>query len=221
MPLSIGSTRAAASEIFANFGLAPFRRILTPDDFASVASRTGCAPIRKRPLNPEVLVWLMMGVALQVCSFTQGLKHAWGWVRACCPKLKECCVKEEAFCQARQELSLGFWRALWQLLRDKYEQRFAQEMRWKGLRPMALDGTEIDLPNAPWLVAFFTRPKTQKGESRAPQARLVALCSVLTGFCLDFVCISRRFSEPIALEHLLRNIRPNDLILQDKGFFSL
>lgn len=221
MSLSIGSARCVAVDIFANFGLAPFRHILTPDDFASVASRTGCAPIRKRPLNPEVLVWLMMGVALEVCSFTQGLKHAWGLVRACCPWLKQTCVKEEAFCQARQELTLGFWRSLGVLLHDKYEQRFASAMRWKGLRPLACDGSEVDLPNAPSLVKFFTRPKTQKGESRAPQARLVALCSVLTGFCVDFVCISRRFSEHIALKHLIRRIRPNDLIIQDKGFFSL
>jgi hypothetical protein len=220
MSLSIGSARSDAVDIFAHFGLAPFRQILTPEDFVVIAAQTGCAPLRKRPLNPEVLVWLMLGVALQVSSFTQGLQHAWGLVRACCPCLKQTCVKEEAFCQARRALSFDFWRALWGCLREKFERRFGAALLWKGLRPLACDGSELDLPNVPPLVKFFTRPKTQKGVSRAPQARLVALCSVLTGYCVDFVCISRRFSEHIALKHLIRRLRPNDLLLNDKGFFS-
>ena len=221
MSLSIGRPRQISKELFSQFGLAPFRKILTAQEFISIAAQTGCAPRRKRPLHPEVLVWLMMAVALNVASFTQGLHEAWGMVRACCPWLKVNCVKEEAFCQGRHALPLKFWRSLWNLLRDKFERRFEHGLRWKGLRVLACDGSEIALPNTPALVRFFTRPKSRKGTSRAPQAKLVTLCSVLTGFCIGFVCMSRRFSEHLALKHLLPCLRPRDLLLLDKGFFSL
>jgi hypothetical protein len=85
---------------------------------------------------------------------------------------------------------------------------------------LAVDGTEVDVPNTRELAAYFTRPRTQKGFSRNPQGRLVAVCSVLTGFCYDFMFISRRFSEHVALRHLIRRLRRNDLLLLDRGFFS-
>jgi|SRR5579862_5014188 len=217
---TIGSWRKQSVEIFQHFGLAPFRAVLTSGDIAGAAAQSGCAAVRLRPLTPEVLVWLMTATALATSSFVTGLSGAWGLVRASCPWLRMRCVSEEAFCQARNQLPLNFWRRLWTLLRDKYEQRFGAALRWKGLRVLAADGSEAEVPNVPALVKFFTRPQTQKGESRAPQGRLVALCSVFTGYCVDFVFISRRCSEHVALKHLLRRIRAHDLLLLDRGFFS-
>ena len=63
----------------------------------------------------------MMYVGLTTQSMTQGLTQAWGLVRAICPGLKDICVREEAFCQGRAQLSLGFWRTLWDRLRQRYE----------------------------------------------------------------------------------------------------
>jgi hypothetical protein len=218
---SIGSRRSHASVLLQQFGLVPFRAILTPDTFNRVARQAGCAPQRQRALTPEVIVWLMLCTALQTTSMTQGLTQAWGWVCAACFWLHGPCVTDGAFCQARQRLSLRFWRQLWRCLQDQYEQRFGTAMRWQGLRVLAVDGTEADVPNVPALVKFFTRPRTHRGESKAPQGRLVALCSVFTGFCIDFTFMSRLGSEHLALRHLIRRLRPNDLLLLDRGFFSL
>jgi hypothetical protein len=49
----------------------------------------------------------------------------------------------------------------------------------------------------------------------------VALCSVFTGFCVAFKFLSLRFSEHVALQHLIRYLRKEDLVLLDRGFFSL
>lgn len=218
----IGLSRSAVREIFAQFGLAPFRQILTPADFSAVANDIGCAPKRARRLTPEVVAWLMLSVALQTTSMTQGVALAWGWLATAGFLLAGAApVTEEAFCQARQALPLRFWRALWACLCAKYEQRFGAALRWKGLRVLAADGTEADVPNVPALVKFFTRPRTTHGESKAPQGRLVAVCSVLTGFCFDFSFTSRLCSEHLALRHLIRRLRALDLLLLDRGFFSL
>ena len=185
-----------------------------------MAAATDCAPVRVRLLTPEVVFWLMCSVAIQTASMTQGLSVAWGWflLAGVATRLKP--VTEEAFCLAREKLSLRFWRALWQVLCARFDARFGAQLLWKGLRLLAIDGTEADVPNVPKLVRFFTRPRTQRGESKAPQGRLVAVVSMLTGFCVDFVFISRRFSEHCALRHLIPNLRPNDLLVDDRGFFS-
>jgi hypothetical protein len=44
---------------------------------------------------------------------------------------------------------------------------------------------------------------------------------VFTGFCVGFKFLSLRFSEHIALQHLTRYLRKDDLVLLDRGFFSL
>jgi len=215
----IGAWRRRAKVILQQFGLAPFRQLLTPADFVAVAAATGCSPKRERALKPEVVVWLMALTALATTSMTKGLSEAFGVIAlACGPRLT--CVTEEAFTQARNALPLRFWRLLWSCVRAKYEHLFSAQLLWKGLRVLACDGTEADVPNVPALVKFFTRPKTKRGESKAPQGRLVAVCSVFTGFCMDFVFTSRRCSEHLALQHLIRHFRTNDLILLDRGFFS-
>ncbi len=220
--IPIGSHRDCASALLQRFGLAPFRTILSSQLFAAVAVETGCAPRRNRPLIPEVVSWLMMYVALQTTSMTQGLRQAWGLVRAVCPWLGNDHVSEEAFTQARAGLTLDFWRTLWDRLRCRYEQRFTSALLWKGvLRVLAVDGSDVQLPQGPILKRFFGCPKGPKGPSRRPQGRLVALCSVLTGFCLDFKLVPLRFGEHTVLRHLLRRIRLNDLLLLDRGFFSL
>jgi hypothetical protein len=218
---TIGSPIGETTRLFLEFGLAPFRSILRPDDFRSVAASTGCAPIRVRLLTPEIVFWLMCSTAIQTTSMTQGIAIAWGWFLLAGFAVRPKPVTEEAFCQAREKLSLRFWRGLWKLLCARYEERFGSAMLWKGLRVLALDGSEVDVPNVPANVKFFTRPRTQNGESKSPQGRLIAVCSVLTGFCVDFTFISRRFSEHLALRHLIRNLRAQDLVLMDRGFFSL
>ena len=219
---SIGPHKRGASLILQRFGLAPFREILPPEVFVTAACEADCAPKRKRPLIPEVVAWLMMYVGLQTASMTQGLALAWGLVRAVCPWLHEGCVTEEAFCQARKQLTIGFWRGLWERLARRFEATFAPSLLWKDTyRVLAIDGSDVDLPNAPAVARFFGKPRNGKGEGRQPQAKLVALCSVFTGFCFGFKFIARPFTEHHALAHLIRGLRRNDLVLMDRGFFSL
>ncbi len=130
--VSIGAHRRYAAILFQRFGLAPFREVLPPDLFAAAAREADCTPKRNRPLIPEVVAWLMMYVGLQTTSMTQGLCRAWGLVRAVCPSLHEGCVSEEAFCQARKQLTIGFWRNLWERVVSRFEAKFAASMLWKN-----------------------------------------------------------------------------------------
>lgn len=218
----IGSQRCCAAAIFQKFGLAPFRQILPPDLFARAACDAGCAPKRDRALIPEVVAWLMMYVGLQTTSMTQGLGRAWGLLCAACPGLNERCVTEEAFCQARKKLTIGFWRRVWEHLESRFEATFAPSLLWKKtFRLLAVDGADVELPNAPQIVRFFGRPRNGKTDGRRPQGKLVVLCSVFTGFCFAFKLIGKPLTEHHALKQMIRRLRFNDLVLMDRGFFSL
>jgi len=220
--LSIGTSRIDALHVFQNFGLSPFRSILAPEAFATAAGRAGCAPKRNRPLVPEVVAWLMMYVGLKTTSMTQGLHSAWGLVQTICPHLPVACVTEEAFCQARRQLTVRFWRYLWTHLVSRFEGQFTESLLWKNtFRLLAVDGTDVDLPNAPAITRFFGKPCNGKGQGRRPQGKLVCLCSVFTGFCFAFKLIGKGLTEHDALQHLMRRFRRNDLVLMDCGFFSL
>ena len=217
----IGSIGNHTEILLQSFGLSRFEKILKPKDFEAIARQVGCTPRRSRLLTPQVVSWLMMLVALHKESMTQGLLRAWGWVRTICRPLPDTCVSEEAFCQARRQLPLTFWKRLWDLLRSRYEEQFDAGMRWKGIfRVLAADGSEVILPKAKALVEFFGCPKGRRGASPQPQGRLVAMCSVFTGFCLAFKFVALKISEHAALRHLIRLLQNNDLLLLDRGFFS-
>jgi hypothetical protein len=219
---SIGSLRHSTTIIFQRFGLTPFREILPPEAFQAAAFQSGCQPRRQRPLIPEVVAWLMMYAGLQTASMTQGLLQAWGLIRSLCPQLPLSCVSEEAFCQSRGRLTLRFWRILWGELIRRYELVFGTAQLWKGKwRVLAVDGSDTDLPNAPEVVAFFGKPGAVGGNAGRPQAKLVALCSVFTGFCMGFKLLPKRFTEHAAIAHLCRSLRKDDLVLMDRGFFFL
>jgi hypothetical protein len=164
----------------------------------------------------------MMYVALMADSMTQGLQAGWGLITSAFPSLaEEPAVREEAFCQGRRHLPQAFWRSLWQRLRDRYVGVFPLALLFHGLyRVLAIDGTLVSLPSGGALRRFFGQPRNQNGKGSAPQARLVAWCSVFTGFCLEFLLLPLRWSEHTALRHLIRRLQPNDLALLDAGFFS-
>lgn len=216
----IGQSRQDAVSVVRRFGLAPFRHLLTPSDFELTAQACGCAPRRRRPLIPEVVAWLMMYVAMTRTSMTQGLQSAWGVMRALCPGLRQAPITEEAFAKARNQLPRRFWIALWDLMQGRYRSTFDSRLRWKDLVVLGGDGTVVDLPNRPALVLRFGRPKNGKAERPQPQGRIVALCSVFTGWCHGFVFTPLRITEHQAIQHLAKTLDRGILLLLDRGFFS-
>jgi hypothetical protein len=218
----IGGKREELKTMWAHFGLAPLREAL-PSAFVQRAARNaGCAPRRASLLHPESIVWIMLLTALDGVSMTVGLKSAWVLAGREFSWLAEVRgLTEEAFCRARKRLPVRFWRQLWAMVWHHFQERFASQLAWKGWRVFAVDGTTVSLPNHPEVNALFASRKKGRGGSRAPQGRLVALCSVFTGFCANFKFVPLCYSEHDALRHLIRSMRSDDLVLLDRGFFSL
>jgi hypothetical protein len=89
---------------------------------------------------------------------------------------------------------------------------------YRGRRLVSLDGTTIDLPDAPELERRFGRPAASRGASGCPQLRLLTLTE--TGTHAIFAIAFDRYEagEVRLAPELLRRLQPGMLCLADRAF---
>lgn len=129
-------------------------------------------------------------------------------------------LSEEAFCKARQKMPLGFWMALIALLAGRFEAQHAPRLRWKHYRLLALDGTLVNLTRHKALARHFGTARNGKGRGKTPQARMVMLQFPTTRVPLSYELGTLAESEKTLAGKLLAPLRPDDLLLMDRGFWS-
>ena len=128
-------------------------------------------------------------------------------------------ISEEAFCQARQRMPLGFWMALLLVLTERFERQHGEWLRWKSFRLLAIDGTTIDLPGYKPLAEHFGTAKN--GTSRGhTQARMVMVQCPLARLPWRYAVQPLSVGERTVAQPLLEQLRPDDLLLMDRGFWS-
>src|SRR4051812_40033556 len=89
---------------------------------------------------------------------------------------------------------------------------------FRGRRLVSLDGTTIDLPDAPDLVTRFGRPAASRGESAFPQLRLMALAETGTHAVFAAAFDHIDIGETTLARRLLDHLRPGMLCLADRAF---
>lgn len=128
-------------------------------------------------------------------------------------------VTEEAFAQARQRVPLVFWAVLLVVLGERFAARHARWTRWKKFRLLALDGTTVTLPDWKRLRAFFGGASNGKGR-QTTQARMVMLQLPLVRLPWRYELTPITEAERTVADRLLQGVRPDDLILMDRGLWS-
>jgi hypothetical protein len=221
-----------------------FTRLLPDTLFIEAAAGAGLR-IRRCPLNVVTLVWLGIASALrQMQSFASVLplalkllqdseygpafvrrktpRRGWGGRRRSKhdPRGRDPLgLTEEAFVKARRRMPLAFWTTLLVLLGERFEGRHGRWVRWKRFRLLALDGTCLSLPGWKRLAKHFGRAKN--GRSPGPaQARLVMLQLPLARLPWRYTLGPKKKGETTEAVDLLRQVRGNDLVLMDQGFWS-
>ena len=126
-------------------------------------------------------------------------------------------VSEAAFSKARQRMPSAFWVALFVLLNERFLSLYPQVVRWQRFRLMALDGTEVLLPDWPALRGHFGSPRNASG-SHGPQARLVLLQYPLARLPRAYALEPRSRGESSLARQLLQGLGSDDLVLLDAGF---
>jgi hypothetical protein len=128
-------------------------------------------------------------------------------------------VSEEAFVKARRRMPLDFWLALILILGERFEAEHRDRLRCRGFRLLAIDGTCITLPDAAALRKFYGTAKNGTGK-HAPQARMVMLQSPLTRLPVAYELQPLKVGEVTLARRLVRQLRGDDLLLLDSGYFS-
>lgn len=128
-------------------------------------------------------------------------------------------VTEEAFAQARKRMPLLFWTTLIGLLTERFEAEHARLVRWKQFRLLALDGSSIRLPQWKRLRDHFGAAKNGKSKGTV-QARMVMLQLPLVRLPWRYELCPIDEGERTIATRLLRDVRRNDLVLMDQGFWS-
>jgi Transposase DDE domain len=128
-------------------------------------------------------------------------------------------VSEEAFTQARRLLPWRFWVALILILTERFEAEHGDRVRFKRFRLLTLDGTCLNLANWKPLRDHFGTVSNGKGRRRA-QARLVMLQLPLVRLPWRYELTPITEGERTVAARLLGDLRSDDLVLMDRGFFS-
>jgi len=216
MTKRIGEMHAFALRNLPLFGITPLRSILSPQLFLEAQDRpSGVSTI----LIPEIVFWLMATVALTrqsmagaVTGFWSTCGHLWAL-----PGLHP--VTEEAFCIARRKLKGRFFKKVFEAVIRRYQGRFPDRYRWKGLRLLGIDGMKITLPASGRLTRFFPPASNQLGACKRAQGLLVGLVGLFDGLCYDFKLTSSKGSEQKCARRMIgRSLGPGDLLLCDKNF---
>jgi hypothetical protein len=126
-------------------------------------------------------------------------------------------VSQAAFSKARQRMPSAFWVALFVLLNERFLSLYPQVVRWRRFRLMALDGTEVLLPDWPALRGHFGSPRNAQG-SHGPQARLVLLQYPLARLPRAYALEPRSRGESSLARRLLQGLSREDRVLLDAGF---
>jgi hypothetical protein len=120
--------------------------------------------------------------------------------------------------QARQRLGV---KPLVELFRALAHPIARPDQAWafyKGLRLMALDGTNMDLPDTPENERFFGRPGAGRGKSAWPVAAVIALIEIGTRMTVDAFVGRYKTSEQSAAIRLMRSLATGMLLLWDRAF---
>jgi hypothetical protein len=129
-------------------------------------------------------------------------------------------LSEEAFAQARQRMPLGFWMAVLVLLAEQFQQDHRQHLDFHGFRLLAMDGTTLTLPNDQRLRAHYGVPKNGKRKRACPQARMLMITLPGVRIPIVYEVAPLSDSELTLAGRLMRHLRPDDLLLMDRGFVS-
>lgn len=190
-----------------------------PDEAVVAAiEATGTRERRTRALPARLMVYLTMALWLDfgkgyvrvLRNLLSGLRWArGGWDGYTVPT-------DGAISRARDRLGSAPLEALFEGTAKPTVPAGHEEVFWRGLRKVAVDGTVFDLPASQDNAAAFQIPSG----GVLPQARLVALAEcgslALVGGTFDSIEVGER----TLLERLLGKLTPEMLLLADRGFPS-
>ena len=180
----------------------------------SILSRTRRRQQRHRRLQADRVVWLVIAMSLFA---SDSIPMAWRRLHPSAGKREP---DDSAFTKARHRLGVAPLRELFREVAQPMAAAGTPGAFYRGWRLMGIDGTTFDMPDTPENERIFGRGGNQRSPNAFPQVRVLALCELGTHAICDIALRPIRGSEQAMVPHLLRSLRPDMLLLWDRGFFG-
>lgn len=172
--------------------------------------------VRERILTFPTLMFLFINLAKKSLQVS---------LNEFCKSVNLLNITKQAFSKARKKLSA---RAFVLVNRKLVEEYYTDNVfsKWKGFRLLAIDGSDIQLPNDEFLKQYFGTTNNQTGPTIA-MAKVSYVYDVLNHITLDAQINRVKTSErDLAVEHVdsvkkLKHDKIKDLYLFDRGYPSL
>src|SRR3954471_3007520 len=185
-----------------------------------VLADTGRQSQRQRQLPARLVVYYVMALSLYAqASYGEVLRcllEGVRWLRLGGAELAV--ATKSAITRARIRLGAAPVRVLFERLARPFATPGAPGAWYRGCRLVSLDGTTLDLPDAPELETRYGRPGAARGASSFPQLRLLSLAECGT-HAIFAVALDRYDASEVRLAPLLlAQLRPEMLCLADRAF---
>jgi hypothetical protein len=180
--------------------------LIDPGVVAGACARAGHT-WRERVLNP---LRTMQAFAVQVAHGNTAAAHL--------VRLLGGGFSESAYCQARQRLPVGVFRAVLNSCTKRLLGRArADAGTWRGLRTYIADGTGCDMPDTPELQGHFGQPVNQRQGCGFPLAHVLTLFDADSGFLLDTAVSPYGGADLTTMHRVHPRLSPGDLLIGDRG----
>jgi hypothetical protein len=193
-------------------------QIIGRDHVRQVLEETECFDSRRCRLTREVIFWVVLAMGILT---DLPIRQVFKYARRLQPG--EETPHRSSLCVARQRLGLAPVRRLFERLVHPLATPQTPGAFYQGWRLMALDGTVCNVPDSPANAAAFGRHSGARGDGAFPQIRKLSL--VETGTHVEVAFVVKGIKEANSGEQrlapaLFRHLRPDMLLLWDRGFFS-
>nr|WP_198035414.1 IS4 family transposase [Streptacidiphilus rugosus] len=205
---------AVAEGVFAPGHLGELTQIVPFEMVDEVLAECGAVQQRLRKLLARVVVYLLLAAALfEEC----GYPAVWSKLTGALDAVPIPRITATALWHARTRLGVRPLRALFNLLRGPASAIRTTGARWAGLLVVAIDGTSLDVPDAPATRARLGKGSNQYTTADYPQILLVALVACGTRAVIDAVFGPGTHGESTHAKRLARSLHADMIVLLDRG----
>ena len=166
---------------------------------------------RDRCLDPATTVALFIKQIIDGNSSCARVRHR-----------GDCRFSAQAYCKARQRLSLAVLQALCRRVCDEARDTHASEPGYLFLthRVFVVDGSSFSMPDTPELQEAFGQSGAQKQGCGFPVAHLLAMFDVNTGMLIEAIASPMRTHDLKHVTQMHPRLRAGDLLMGDTAFGS-
>lgn len=215
----IGTSFPKLESWLREFSIELFTQIIQPAWVDDALHQHQRQSLRVRKLPAGLILWLSIGLglfrSLSISNVLSRLGTILGagslWEGGATPK-------STTITEARDRVGFGPVRTLFERLRSYLLGLHREEMLWKGMPLLALDGTTFKAPDSPENRRRFGLPPSARGRAGFPLLRSVLLVSPFLRFVLGARFGPYRRGElPMALS-LLPEIPTGSLLVMDRAY---